>query len=629
MQNAETVLGVIQTKGKEGKPLERLYRQLFNLDLYKAAYSQIYANKGATTPGIDGTTLDGSSVRRWERIIGQLRDETFRWQAVRRTYIPKKNGGRRPLGIPGGNDKMLQAVLKLLLEAYYEPRFSDRSHGFRPGRGCQTALVQISQRHRDTSWFIEGDIKGFFDNIDHDRLIGILSKDIPDGRFLNLVKRLLEAGYMEDWQWQRTYSGTPQGGIISPLLSNIYLNVFDQWVEAELLPLYNRRSSSKRRRPDNPLYRQYSQKRGRAKKAGDVAAYKRYGKLMKSIPSVIDDDGYRKLEYVRYADDFLLSFAGPKHEAEEIRERIRAFLAQELGLELSIEKTLITNARTEKARFLGYDLHVMRSQERRTVNGWMWFGVPREVINAAKRKYMRNGKPVHRNEWILSSDYDIVANFQAEYRGLVQYYSMAHNIASLSEVEWVTVTSLLKTLAAKHKATVNSMARKHRSTLVVDGRCYRVFKVTIERADKRPLVAHFGANPLKRNPRPAEIVDNPPRISTCRSDLLKRMLAEECEMCGSKGCIQVHHVRKLKDLNQPGRKAKPAWVARMAAFRRKTLMVCEECHAAIHAGRHRSEWDDWTQHTGEPDDGKLSRPVRRGAGGKVPDNGNSPVAYPT
>lgn len=593
MQNAATVLSVIQQRGKEGQPLERLYRQLFNMDLYKAAYSQIYANDGATTPGTDGTSFDGMTVRRWERIISQLREETYRWQPVRRTYIPKKKGGRRPLGIPGGDDKTLQAVMKLLLEAYYEPRFSDRSHGFRPGRGCQTALVQISQRHRDVSWFIEGDIKGFFDNIDHDRLVDILSRDIQDGRFLNLVRRLLDAGYMEEWKWHRTYSGTPQGGIISPLLSNIYLNVFDKWVEEELLPLYNRKSPGMTRRNDNPLYRQYSHRRSAAKKAGNVAAYRLYGKLMKTVPSVIDDDSYRKLEYVRYADDFLLSFAGPKHEAEEIRERIRDFLKRELGLELSMEKTLITHARTEKARFLGYDLHVMRSQERRTVNGWLWFGVPREVITAAKSKYMRNGKAVHRNEWILNSDYDIVSNFQAEYRGLVQYYSMAHNIASLNEVEWVTVTSLLKTLAAKHKSSVNTMARKHRSSMVVDGRQYRVFKVTVEREGKRPLVAHFGAIPLKRNPRPAAIRDFTPISGMCRSELLDRMMAEECEMCRSKGRIQVHHVRKLKDLTKPGRRAKPAWVQRMAAIRRKTLMVCEECHQAIHAGRHRDEWDDW------------------------------------
>lgn len=593
MQNTETVLSVIQQRGKEGKPLERLYRQLFNMDLYKAAYSRIYANEGATTPGSDGVSFDGMSVNRWEHTIAQLRQEKYRWQPVRRSYIPKKRGGRRPLGIPGGNDRMLQAVMKLLLEAYYEPRFSDRSHGFRPGRGCLTALVQISQRHRDVSWFIEGDIKGFFDNIDHERLVEILSRDIQDGRFLNLVRRLLDAGYMEEWKWHRTYSGTPQGGIISPLLSNIYLNVFDRWVEEELLPRYNRKSPGMTRRNDNPLYRRYSYRRGKAKKAGDVAAYKRYGKLMKTVPSVIDEESYRKLEYVRYADDFLLSFAGPKHEAEEIRERIREFLEKELGLELSMEKTLITHARTGKARFLGYDLRVMHSQERRTVNGWLWFGVPQEAITAAKRKYMRNGKPVHRNEWILHSDYDIVANFQAEHRGLVQYYIMAHNVASLSEVEWVTVTSLLKTLAAKHKSSVNRMARKHRSSMVVDGRQYRVFKVTVEREGKKPLTSHFGAIPLKRNPRPADIKETLPKLFICRSQLLDRMMAEECEMCGERGRIQVHHVRRLKDLTKPGRREKPAWIQRMAAIRRKTLMVCEPCHQAIHAGTHRSEWDDW------------------------------------
>jgi len=593
MQNAKTVLSVIQKQGEQEKPLTRLYRQLFNMDLYKAAYSQIYANAGATTPGTDGITLDGTSVRRWERIISQLRDEKFRWQAVRRTYIAKKHGGQRPLGIPSGNDKILQTVMKLLLEAYYEPRFSDRSHGFRPGRGCQTALVQISQRHRDVSWFIEGDIKGFFDNINHEILVDILSKDIADGRFLNLVRRLLEAGYVEDWKWHRTYSGAPQGGIISPLLSNAYLNVFDTWVEEELLPLYNRKSPGMTRRKDNPLYKQYSHRRASAKRRGDVAAYKRYGKLMRTVPSVMDDDSYRKLEYARYADDFLLSFAGPKHEADEIRERIRDFLEKELGLELSMEKTLITHARTGKARFLGYDLRVMHSQERRTVNGWLWFGIPKEVITAAKRKYIRNGKPVHRSEWILHSDYDIVANFQAEYRGLVQYYIMAHNVADLSEVKWVTVTSLLKTLAAKHKSSVNKMAKKHRNTMVVDGRQYRVFKVTVERTDKKPLESHFGAIPLKRNPRPAKLTDNPPKIAMCRSQLIDRMMAEECEMCGNKGRIQVHHVRKLKDLNKPGRKKKPLWVQRMAAIRRKTLMVCEECHRAIHAGKHRSEWDVW------------------------------------
>ena len=597
MQKIETVLNVIQKRGKEGKPLERLYRQLFNTELYEKAYEEIYANKGAITKGSSNETLDGMSHKRIKEIIQKIRTATYRWKPARRKYIPKEDGRRRPLGIPSGDDKLLQAAMKILLEAYYEPQFSKRSHGFRPKRGCHTALKQIRESHRDTSWFIEGDIKGCFDNIDHETLIGIMEEKIEDQRFLNLVKHLMKAGYMEDWKWQGTYSGTPQGGIISPLLANVYLDKFDKWVEEELLPNYNRNSPKERGRKRNPEYRHYEYKRRLAREKGDVESFKHYGKLMKEIPSVIDDDSYRKLEYVRYADDFLLSFAGPKKEAEEIREHIKNFLEKELILELSVEKTLITHARKEKAKFLGYELRVMRSNERRTANGTIWLGVPKEVIRDAKRKYMKNGKVVHRPELLHNSDFDIIAMFQSEYRGLVQYYQMAHNVHRLSEVDWAASTSLLKTLAGKHKTSVTKMVKKHKKTRTVNGKKYRVFETTVERKGKKPLVAHYGANPLIRKPE-CHIKDKITRvgsygIGTNRSELIRRMSGEECEMCGKKGNVEVHHVRKLKDVNKQGRKNKPAWVQRMSAIRRKTLITCKTCHKAIHAGEHRKEWDNW------------------------------------
>ena len=595
MQKAETVLNVIQKRGEEGKPLERLFRQLFNMGMYKKAYSEIYANKGAVTPGTSKDTLDGMSEARIEKIIRKVKTETYRWQPVRRTNIPKEKGGERPLGIPSGDDKLLQATMKTLLEAYYEPKFSERSHGFRPGRGCHTALMRIGQSHRDVSWFIEGDIKGCFDNIDHEILLEIMAEKVKDKRFLRLVKNLLKAGYMEDWKWHGTYSGTPQGGIISPLLANIYLDVFDKWVEKELMPLYNRGRSEQGGRKRNPKYRHYDHKRRQAKKKGNAEAYKEFGKLMKSVPSVIEDDNFRKLEYIRYADDFLLSFAGPKSEAEEIKGHIRNFLENELGLELSDEKTLINHARSEKARFLGYDLCVMQSNERRTVNGTIWYGVPRKVIKDAVRKYSRNGKFIHKAEWMANSEYDIVANHQAEYRGLAQYYIMAHNIHLLEEVKWAATSSLLKTLAGKHKTTTTKMAKKHRATREVDGKQYKVFEATMERKGKKPLTTHFGAIPLKRNPKPSHITDYWRSIGTNRSELIDRMASKECEMCGEKGKVEVHHVRKLKDVNRPGRKNKPEWVHRMAAIRRKTLITCETCHRAIHAGQHRKEWDIWKE----------------------------------
>ncbi len=592
MQEATTVLEVIQKRGMDGKPLERLYRQLFNPDQYILAYSQIYSNKGALTKGTGEETMDGMSLGRIERIIQKLRTETYRWKPARRTYIPKDNGHKRGLGIPSGDDKILQTVMKNLLEAYYESQFNEQSHGFRPGRGCHTALVEIAQKQKDVSWFIEGDIKGCFDNVDHEILMEILSRSIKDGRFLRLTKNLLKAGYMEGWKLHETYSGTPQGGIISPLLANIYLNELDKWVEEELLVEYNRssrRAGGKRR---NPEYMNLSNKRVHAKKLGDIEKYKETGKRMKELPSVIvNDEKYRKLKYIRYADDFILGFAGPRSEAEEIREKIGKFLKENLNLELSMEKTLITHARTEKARFLGYDLKIMHSYNRKSANGTVWMGVPDEVISKTIKEYSRNGKPIHRGRYISDSDYDIVSTYQSKWRGIVQYYCMAHNIHKLSKALWFVRTSLLKTLAGKHRTRVNKIVQKHRSAKMLQGRSYKVFKVTVKRENKKDLAAHFGAVPLKRVPVPSHITDKKFTVASKRtSQQVDRWLKGECEMCKEEGEIEVHHVRGLKDINKPGRKRKLPWQEKMIAMRRITLMVCKPCHSAITNGKHRREW---------------------------------------
>ena len=231
MQQAETVLNVIRERGERGLPLENPYRLLYNPNLYLRAYSRLYSNQGAMTEGATAETVDGISLAKIDRLIDALRYERFRWTPVRRVNIPKPNGKTRALGIPTWTDKLLQEVIRMILEAYYEPQFSDRSHGFRPHRGCRTALSNVVNYWSGVRWFVEGDIKGCFDNIDHEVLLSVLGEKLHDNRFLRLLKHLLKAGYVEDWKYDRTLSGTPQGSVVSPILANIYLDRLDRLVE--------------------------------------------------------------------------------------------------------------------------------------------------------------------------------------------------------------------------------------------------------------------------------------------------------------------------------------------------------------------------------------------------------------
>ncbi|MFD4977648.1 reverse transcriptase/maturase family protein, partial [Streptomyces sp. NPDC058424] len=400
MQSAETVLGVLRERGRRGLPCNELYRQLFNPQLYLLAYGRLYSNKGAMTPGVSGETVDGMSLGKIEHVIDALRHERYRWSPARRTYIPKGRGSDRlrPLGLPPWSDKLVGEVIRLLLEAYYEPTFSDSSHGFRPRRGCHTALRDVANTWTGTVWFIEGDISQCFDRLDHEVMLRILGEEIRDNRFLRLMRNMLKAGYMEDWVWNATHSGSPQGGVVSPILSNIYLHKVDEFVENVLIPEYTRGRVRKQSRDFHKVWYAIQC----ARKRDDRAEVRRLRRQLHSMPSGDPyDPGYRRLRYVRYADDTLLGFAGPKAEAEDIKQRLAQFLHEELKLEMSPEKTLITHARTRAARFLGYDITVLHndrkvSGRRRSVNGTIRLRVPRSVVVAKQAQYMKRGKPARR-----------------------------------------------------------------------------------------------------------------------------------------------------------------------------------------------------------------------------------------
>ena len=586
MRKAQTVLTVIQERGKQRKPIERVYKLLFNRELYLTAYAKLYPNSGAMTKGSTDETVDGMSIQRIDKIIELIREEKYQWQPVRREYIPKKDGKRRPLGIPTWGDKLLQEVMRMILEAYYEPQFSEHSHGFRPNKGCHTALQEI-KIWKGTRWFIEGDISKYFDTIDHNILLDTLSKNINDGRFIRLVSNMLKAGYIEDWKFNQTISGTPQGGVISPLLANIYLNEFDNWIDEFMTPKYTK---GERHKP-NPDYRKLTDEIRKSKNIGDIKTAHQLVVKRREIPSVdTHDENYRRFRYVRYADDFLIGFTGSKAEAEEIKVEMKEFLMEKLNLTLSVGKTLITNASSQSAKFLGYEIKAQRANDyidplgRRGANGAIALFVPANVIEETCRSYMRHGKVTHKNNLLKDDDFTIVQTYQQEYRGLVQYYILAQNLSWFSKLYWYMETSLLKTLACKHRSSINKEKSKYKDTTIsTSGKTVPCLKVIVERPDKKPLVAIWGGISLSYK-RKAIIQDKPYKVYGGRTELIKRLLADTCELCGSTKDIEVHHIRKLADLKKPGQGEVPKWVELMSARKRKTLVVCRECHVAIHNG---------------------------------------------
>ncbi|HKN48885.1 MAG TPA: reverse transcriptase domain-containing protein [Actinomycetota bacterium] len=589
MQSAATLLGVIQDRGSRGLPLERVYRHLFNRELYLQAFARISGNEGSLTPGVTAETADGMSLAKIDAIIEAVRFERYRWTPARRIYIEKKHStNKRPLGIPVWSDKLLQEVLRMVLEAYFEPQFSPCSHGFRQGRGCHTALQEIKRTWMGTTWFVEGDIAACFDSLDHSVMLSILGDKIHDGRFLRLMKGLLEAGYLEEWTFNATPSGTPQGGVVSPILSNIYLDALDKFVETTLLQAHNRGT----RRKSN---RFYARTQGRARylastgRAEEARALRRQAQAMPSV--VLNDPDFRRLRYLRYADDFLLGFVGPRREAEEIKRQLGEFLHEQLKLDLSEAKTLITHGRTQTARFLGYEVTVLQADQkhdrrgRRSINGQIGLKVPAVVVRAKCASYCRHGRATPRRERINESVYDIVVRYQSEYRGLVEYYRLAYNLHQLNRLKAVMQESLAKTLAAKLQISVAKVYRRFGSTQQTARGPRRVFKVTVEREGKRPLVAHWGAIPLvRRMDVPLPVPHQPVRRQ--KATLALRLLANTCELCRSHEEVQVHLEHRLKDLQRVDA-AGTSWAATMVKRHRKSLMVCESCHQQIHVGRPR------------------------------------------
>lgn len=595
MKPTMEILTKLQENSKKNhdEVFTRLYRYLLRPDIYYVAYQHLYSNKGAGTKGVTDDTADGFSEIYIENIIEALKNEMYQPKPARRTYIKKSNGKMRPLGLPVFTDKLIQEAIRMILEAIYEPIFSDYSHGFRPVRSCHTALAQIKKEFTGARWFIEGDIKGCFDNINHAVLVEIVNQKIKDARFLKLIRLFLKAGYMEDWKYHETYSGCPQGGIISPILANIYLNELDRHImkikkefdvatKARYTPEYTKLVGLRQR-----LHNKIKNSNG-IEREKLIEEYKTATAQMLKLPAKQCDD--KKIKYVRYADDFLIAVNGNRQDCEKIKQELTEFISTTLKMELSQEKTLITHSNTP-ARFLGYDVRVRRDQQikpkgkfkTRSMNNKVELSIPfKDKIekflfsNGIVKQRSDNGKlePIHRPQLLNRTDLEIVTIYNAELRGICNYYGLASNFNKLIYFNYLMEYSCLKTLAGKHRSKVSKIRAMYK-----DGTGKWAIPYETKTGIKKMYFANYADCKGKKF---TDIVPQTAKnYSHDVTTLESRLKAKICEVCGCTDSdrYEIHHVNKVKNL-----KGKSEWEKVMIAKRRKTIVVCHKCHMAIHHG---------------------------------------------
>jgi len=605
MRNPIAVLKSLTEKSKDkGYKFQRLYRNLYNPEFYWLAYKNIYANKGSMTAGVDGITMDNMSNNRIEKIIDSLKTGSYKPNPARREYIAKKNSKKkRPLGIPSGDDKLVQEVVRMILESIFEPNFSNRSHGFRPKRSCHTALKQIHDTFTGAHWFVEGDIEACFDSFDHHVLINLLRRRIDDEAFIALMWKFLKAGYMEQWQYHKTYCGTPQGSGISPILANIYLDELDKYME-EYKADFDTGSYKRRRFTHEYHVAKHKVERYKLKgaqcwdnlseaerklRAKTLREFQR--KMRSTTASIPQDEAYKAIQYVRYADDFIIGVIGSKNDAGQVKADIKQFLADRLKLKMSEEKTKITHT-GDRARFLGYDITVSRDQmavkkkdgrTQRCHSYVVKLLIPREkwVAKLLEYKAMKiilndNGteryKTLHRGKLINKPDIDILSTYNSEIRGLYNFYSLANDSYKIGIFANVMKYSMFKTFANKYKTNV------HR----IKDRFFRNGNFTVEyqtKGGKKQAVFYNKGFGRKLEALPAEVNLLPQYQKYDRFNSLKnRIRLGLCELCGKKSnVIALHQVKRMKDLADNS-----AWKTLMLERRRKTLAVCPDCHSKIH-----------------------------------------------
>ena len=603
MRNPINVLKSLEEKAcVSNYRYERLYRNLYNPEFYLLAYANVAKSQGSMTAGADGQTLEGMSMSRIEGIITSMKDKSYHPQPARRKYIPKKNGKLRPLGVPSADDKIVQEIVRMILEAIYEPTFENCSHGFRPHRSCHTALMQVKREFTGAKWIVEGDIHACFDNFDHHVLIDLLRRRINDEAFLELIWKFLKAGYMEQWEYHCTYSGTPQGSGISPVCANIYLTELDRFI-LDYKKRFDRETVT--RRKTSKEYEKAARRYRKARRAmAENAVHtpemirefkeSRKEKIAQNYNDPLDVN-YKKIQYNRDADDFVIGVIGSKEDAKKIKEDVKEFLSQKLHLEMSEEKTKITHS-SEKVRYLGYDFKVIRSKNvkrtktgdlKNTRYGKVFLYMPKEkwVAKAMERKAIEvkrdkvTGKetwrPMPRKELMNLNDAEIVARFNSEIRGMYNYYMIAENVATLHKYYYMARYSLLKTLAGKHRTYVSEIKKRY----MKDG----ILKIPYV-TKSGPKVCEFYHDGFRKQQRGYDHVSDILPVYKKydgRFTIINRIKAGKCELCGANAdYLIMHHVRTLKQLT-----GKDEYEKKMLDIHRKSLALCPTCYSNLHMSK--------------------------------------------
>lgn len=587
------------------------YKTFFKEENYKKAYELIKSKPGNMTPGVDGQTLDRISNNYFQSIINAMKDRTFKFKPSKRIYIPKANGKLRPIGIPCPKDKVIQKVFLRELEPILEKVFSDCSHGFRPGRSCLTAIKQIRVQATGAKWMIEGDIKGYFDNINTNKL-GLLLAKYVDVETLNLYRKLVKAGYIDTnhnnkspIQAGKTITksvkgeiiGVPQGGILSPILSNLYLHELDKFME-ELMKnnSYVGKKNPEYVKYDKAIYyirkqlKIYTGTNNSIEEVKRIEDYKRNLNLKLKLRSkedcIIKEGTGCSIYYVRYADDFIVSVNGKYKDAEIIKQKINDFL-KGLDIELNMEKTHITDIYKKKVYFLGYEIKGLspkmtftgRTKKNHRIS---WGGI--KVLapqNKLQNKLRNIGFCDQENsfkqargisKWIHLSHKDILTRYNAIINGLMNYYKLCDNPRVIDGILYILKMSAASTLKRKLNISIGQVFKRFGSNLT--------FKDTVNKKQYSLNIPKTYKNYKSKLGTPNIPLENnlfSPLAWTVRTTSI---LDLPCQLCGATENIEMHHVKHIRKGKISG------FTKYMSALNRKQIPVCPTCHDKIHQGKY-------------------------------------------